>query len=88
MFAINTEKLYNGKVRAVIQADTAPETMPTTGATVTGLADGDIIAPGSILYVVDAGEHYFLGESGSWTKWGAGTEATDDTDDAEGGGGE
>lgn len=75
MFSINSDQLYSGKTRAIIQADTTPEVMPTTGEGVTGLADGEILAPGSILYDVGAGDTYFLGEDGeTWTMWGGADE--------------
>lgn len=88
MICINCDGTYQGKYRVVIQADTAPDTMPTTGEGVTGLADDATLAPGSILYVVTDGETYFLGEgdgeaAGTWIKWGAANDEA--ADDAEGG---
>ena len=75
MLAINVEQTYGGGLRCLIQADSAPETMPVTGEGVTGIADEATLAAGSILYVVDEGAAYILGEDGAtWGKWGGGTD--------------
>lgn len=80
MICINCESTYQGTARVVIQAAETPDPMPTTGDDVTGLADGTVLAPGSILYVVGTGETYFLDEPdgdtpGEWIKWGGAADA-------------
>lgn len=90
MFCINSEGMYNGKYRVIIQADTTPETMPVTGEGVAGADSNMAFASGSILYVVQTGETYFLGEpdgesAQEWIKWGGGAEEKEDTEGEEGG---
>ena len=47
-------KRADGKntVRTLIVSDSVPSPLPTTGAGITGLADSDVFAPMSVIYVV------------------------------------
>lgn len=50
-------------VEAFILADTKPNTLPTTGAGIKGLAEDDVFAPFSQLFVVeDADTKLFLAD--------------------------
>ena len=72
MILIDPEKLYYASAeRVVIQADTAPATMPTTGAGVDGLPDSVQLLPGSILYVLATGKTYIMDSTGAWQEWAA-----------------
>lgn len=55
-------------VQAFIVSDTVPETLPTNGASVIGLAETDTFAPFSILYVVGEAENklYIANENGEF----------------------
>lgn len=52
--------------RCLIQADTKPDTLPTTGENVTGLPDEFTVAAGSVLRVLDTKTNYIMGEDGTW----------------------
>ncbi len=62
---------FGTEERVVIQADTLPATMPTTGRNVTGLPDGCTILPASILYTLDTCKKYFMDSTGEWKEWKA-----------------
>lgn len=73
MICINSERTYDADstCRVVLQADTTPETFPTTGEGVIGVSDNTKFAAGSMLYVVSEGKSYFLAEDGAtWNAWG------------------
>lgn len=57
---------FGAEERVVIQADTLPETMPTTGRNVTGLPDGCAILPASLMYVLATGKKYAMDSEGEW----------------------
>ena len=73
MICLDQVKLYGeeDKRRVVIQSDTAPATMPTTGEGVDGLADTATIAPGSILLVLATSKKYLMNSVGTWVEWTA-----------------
>lgn len=56
-------------VRVDIQADAAPDPMPTTGASVTGLFPDAVIDAGSTLRVLGTSSTYRMGQDGLWYKW-------------------
>lgn len=53
-------------VRAQIYGDSVPGTMPTNGASITGLNADDILYAGSIFYSVANGKVFMLNSQGSW----------------------
>lgn len=72
MILVYPEKRNFGtEERVVIQADSAPATMPTTGRGVTGLPDGCTILPGSIMYVLATSKTYIMNSEGTWVEWTA-----------------
>lgn len=72
MTAVNVEVKEIGAsgrvVEAVIVSDTAPATLPTTGAGITGLKPTDTFAPFSLLYVTAEAENkvYIANEQGEF----------------------
>ena len=56
-------------IRAGIQADTAPDPMPRTGAGIDGIADDAALDIGSRINILDASEEYVLGEDWVWHLW-------------------
>lgn len=56
-------------VRATIYSDGFPDTMPTTGENVDGLADEDVLDCGSVILDTKTGKVAMLGEDGDWAKW-------------------
>ena len=73
MVCLDQERLYDEEDvrRVVIQADTAPSTMPTTGEGVAGLADTAHIAPGSLLLVLSTSKKFLMSTAGNWVEWTA-----------------
>ena len=74
MYAVDISNITDErrKVLVSIQADTPPDSLPTTGETVTNLADDVTFAVGSSLYVVSTGAVYFYGEDSEWHIFGNG----------------
>lgn len=71
MYAVSVTpkgKTEDGKriVDAFIIADTDPQTLPTTGAGITGLSADDVFAPFSMIYVNSGGKVYIAGETGEF----------------------
>ena len=62
---------FGTEERVVIQADTTPAQLPTTGRNVTGLPDGCTISPASILYTLDTCKKYIMDSTGTWHEWNA-----------------
>ena len=89
MICLDQVKLYaeEDTRRVVIQADSAPATMPTTGEGIDALADTAKIAPGSLMYALDTGKTYIMDSTGAWvekktSESGGGGGGSTDTEDA------
>lgn len=70
LICLASEKLYaeEDTRRVIIQADSVPATMPTTGAGVEGLPDSARIAPGSIIYIPTPYKVFFMLSTGEWAE--------------------